>query len=62
MRNRKLVQYWSAIQTFEMNLWSKIAKKNVLQVYVTTTTIFYTILSQKVRTPQTLGTNLGVGQ
>ncbi len=37
-----------------MKLGSKIAVKNVLQVYVTTTMIFYDIPSQMVRKPDTL--------
>ncbi len=37
-----------------MKLRLNIAVKNVLQVYVTKTLIFFVISSQKVRTPDTL--------
>ncbi len=46
-RIHKIVQYYQLFTYVKLGL--NIAVKNVLQVYVTTTTIFYTISSQKVR-------------
>ncbi len=42
-----------------MRLGSNIAVKNVLQVYMTTTMIFYSISSQKVRTSHALKQEYG---
>ncbi len=57
-RIHKIVQYLSALHTCET--WTKIAVNNVLQVYVTTTMIFYAISSQKVRTSHALKQEYGI--
>ncbi len=43
-----------------MKFESNIAVKNVLQVYVTTTTIFYAFSSEKVRTPHAVRHECGL--
>ncbi len=49
----KIVQYLSTLDT-HMKRGSNIAVKNVLQVYVTTTMIFYAIFPKKVNTSHLL--------